>query len=240
MDPGHPHDRGSLICQHRIEVEVWPPAAEACFRNERFSNPVNTKVQFEAHVFNAPTNRVTWAVHNLDGGAGAGSIDAGGLYLAPDKGSLPYGFTDIVVAASLDDPSRRAYAKVSVVGLGPLPPPPPRIEVYPRRVELYYPMYFPPGVPANYNAYIDSSNTMQLFRALVRRASPSDVQWTSDGGPVAVVGSGAEYMYKLPNSESGSSRTTFHVQAALASDPAVVDQATVTLLNYWWPGIVVH
>jgi hypothetical protein len=225
MDPGYGHDCGHLICQHRIEVQVWPPAAEVCFQDERFAQPFEATAQFEAHVFNAPTNRVTWEVHSLDGGAGAGSIDAGGLYLAPPKGSLPYGFTDIVVATAVDDPFRRAYARVSVVGLGPAPPPPPRLEVCPRRVHLYYP------AGAN-NDYIDSSNTMQLFRALAWNASASAVQWSVDGGPTVVTGSGAEYLYRLSGS---GSPTTFHIQAAL---DGLTDHATVSLLNYKWPGIV--
>jgi hypothetical protein len=238
MEPGCPHGCGHLICQHRIEVEVWPPAAEVCFRDERYANPFNTKVQFEAHVLNGPTNRVTWEVHNLDGGAGAGTIDAAGLYLAPLKDSLPYGFTDVIVATAVDDPFRRAYARVSVVGLGPAPPPPPRLEIYPRRVDLYYPEYYPLGGGFNFDGYIDSSNMMQVFRALVWNASSSDVEWSCNGGPVAVTGSGPEYVYRLTPSQTGSPMT-FHVEAKLSTDPTIGDFATVSLLNYWWPGVVV-
>ncbi len=232
MDPCHKDD-SHLICQHRIEVDVWPPTAEVCFWDERFAHPYNTAVRFEAHVFNAPTNRVTWEVLNPAGGPGAGAIDAAGLYMAPKKGSLDARFTDLVVATSVDDPSRKAVAKVTVAGLGPLPPPHPHIEVYPRRVHLYYPAG--PEAVNGQNLHIDSSNTMQLFRALVRHAPVSDVTWSVDGGPVVVAGTGEEYLYKLTGTGAA---LTFHLQAALQSDSTVAAHATVSLLNYHWPGII--
>jgi len=64
---------------------------------------------------------------DLQGGPGAGTIDAAGLYLAPDKGSLPFGLTDIVVATSTDDPFRKAFARVAIVGWDPNQSPPPRL-----------------------------------------------------------------------------------------------------------------
>src|ERR1700676_87332 len=110
-----------IVCQHRVEVEVSPATAEVCFQDERFAHPFNTMVQFQAYVYNAPSNRVTWQGLNPQGGAGAGTIDAGGLYVAPLKGVHPYSLTDLVVATSVDDPFRRALAHVAIVGLGPEP-----------------------------------------------------------------------------------------------------------------------
>jgi hypothetical protein len=213
-----------VICQHRVEVEVWPAAAEVSFRDERFAQPLEAQVQFSAFVYNAPSNRVTWQVLDLQGGPGAGTIDAAGLYLAPDKGSLPFGLTDIVVATSTDDPFRKAFARVAIVGLGPEPKPAPRIEVYPHRTYLYY--------PSGYNNdYIDGCNKMQLFRAMVCHADPALVEWSISGAPVHT---GPEYLFT-----SSGWPSNVRIDATVpATTPAVTDWATVTLLNYTWPGIV--
>ena len=215
-----------VVCQHRIEVEVWPAIAEVSFRDERFANPLNTNVQFSAAVYNAPTNRVKWQVFDINGAPGAGTIDAAGLYIAPLKGSLPYGFTDIVAATSLDDPFRTAYARVAVVGLGPEPKPAPKIEVYPHRKSLYYPS-------GDDNGYIDPVNTMQLFRAFRYHTDASAaVEWRVNGGLVLTA---PEYLYEVTGAGAPATVT---ISASLASDPSVNDWATVSLENYIWPGIV--
>jgi hypothetical protein len=213
-----------VICQHRVEVEVWPAAAEVSFRDERFAQPLEAQVQFSAFVYNAPSNRVTWQVLDVQGGPGAGSIDAAGLYLAPDKGSLPFGLTDIVVATSADDHFRKAFARVAIVGLGPEPKPAPTVEVYPHRTYLYY--------PSGYNNdYIDGCNKMQLFRAMVCHADPALVEWSISG---VSVHTGPEYLFT-----SGGWPSAVRIDATVpATTPAVTDWATVTLLNYTWPGIV--
>ena len=215
-----------IICQHRIEVEVWPALAEVYFQDERFVNPVNTKVQFEAAVYNAPTSRLTWKVNALDGGPPAGSIDAAGLYIAPLKDSLPYGLTELVTATALDDPLRQAQARVCVIGLGPEPPPKPKVELYPRRIDLYYRKYHD-------NTYMDLSNTMQLFRSRLFNADASQIEWLVNGAWAA---DGAEFMYK-PAADSGSPATV-NVTVRLKTDHSIMDWATVSLLNYDWPGIV--
>lgn len=214
------HTWGQLVCQHRIEVEVYPALAEVCFRDERYSQPENAIVQFQASVYNAPSSRVTWKVVDVNGGAGAGSIDAAGLYIAPDKGTLPFGLTDIVMAVSVDDPFRQAFARVAMVGLGPEPKPAPRVEVYPHRVYLYY----PDGAD---NAYIDASNNMQLFRALVHHADPATLTW-APSGPV-----GPEFLFQATGV---GAQQTIQVTATLPGGAS--DWATVTLLNYSWPGII--
>jgi hypothetical protein len=213
-----------VICQHRVEVEVWPATAEVTFRDERFAQPLEAQVQFSAFVYNAPSNRVTWQVLDLQGGPGAGTIDAAGLYLAPDKGSLPFGLTDIVVATSTDDPFRKAFARVAIVGLGPEPKPAPTIEVYPHRTYLYY--------PSGYNNdYIDGCNKMQIFRAMVCHADPALVEWSISGAPVHT---GPEYLFT-----SSGWPSAVRIDATVpVTTPAVTDWATVTLLNYTWPGIV--
>jgi hypothetical protein len=209
-----------FLCQHRVEVEVFPALAEVSFRDERFSQPENAIVQFRASVYNAPSSRVTWKVVSVDGGPGAGTIDAAGLYIAPAKGLLPFALTDIVVATSVDDVFRQAFARVAIAGHGPEPDPQPRVEVFPRRVHLYYPQ-------GQHNAYIDASNTMQLFRALVFNADPALIAWTP-GGP-----NGPEFLYQVSGS---GAPTNFHVTATLPDGTA--GSASVSVLNYHWPGIV--
>jgi hypothetical protein len=213
-----------VICQHRVEVEVWPAAAEVTFRDERFAQPLEAQVRFSAFVYNAPSNRVTWQVLDLNGSPGAGTIDAAGLYLAPDKGSLPFGLTDIVVATSADDHFRKAFARVAIVGPGPKPKPAARVEVYPHRTYLYYPT-------GHNNNYIDASNTMQLFRAMVYHADAALVEWSISGAPVHT---GPEYLFT-----SSGWPSNVRIDATLpATTPLAADWATVTLLNYTWPGIV--
>lgn len=209
-----------FVCQHRIEVEIYPAEALVCFRDDRFAQPEDAIVQFQASVYNAPSSRVTWKVVDVSGGPGAGTVDAAGLYIAPLKGALPFGLTDIVVATSMDDPFRQAYASVAIVGLGPEPKPAPRVEVYPHRVYLYYPS----GAD---NSYIDASNTMQLFRALVHHADPATLNW-APGGTV-----GPEFLYQVTGS---GAQQTIRVTATLPG--GVSDFATVTVLNYNWPGII--
>lgn len=220
---------GHVICQHRIEVEVAPAQAEVCFRDERFSHPLNAKAQFEAIVYNAPSSRVTWAVHGLDGGPGAGIIDAQGLYVAPLKGpSLPFAFTEIVTATSVDDATRNASARVAVVGLGPEPKPKPIVEIYPRRVNLYYRLDPP-------NNYIDPSNQMQLFRALLYHSDSAEFEWLRDDTG-QLFDNGPEYLYQ-PATLFGN-ETTVHVTVRLKGvSPEIKDTATITILNYAWPGI---
>jgi hypothetical protein len=214
-----------IVCQHRVEVEVSPATAEVCFQDERFAHPFNNMVQFQAFIYNAPSNRVTWQVLNPQGGTGAGTIDAGGLYVAPLKGVHPYSLTDLVVATSVDDSFRRALAHVAIVGLGPEPKPVPEIQVLPHRVYLYHPQ-------GARNSYIDLSNTMQLFRVLARDADPTQVLWNVDGGATAATG--PEFLLQL----SGSGPVqTIKVNASIPGSPPVADWATVTLLNYDWPGI---
>ena len=214
-----------IVCQHRVEVMVAPASAEVCFQDERFAQPFESVVQFQASVYNAPSNRVTWEVLNLSGGPGAGSIDAGGLYLAPLKGSHPLSLTDVVVATSVDDHFRRAFAHVAITGRGPEAMPLPSIEVFPHRAYVYHPQ-------GAHNSFIDTSNTMQLFRVVARHADPALVQWSVDAGPVQA--NGPEFLWHAPN--SGGVQTVT-VNARIPGSPAVIDWASVTILNYDWPGI---
>jgi hypothetical protein len=161
----------------------------------------------------------------LQGGPGAGSIDAAGLYVAPLKGALPYSLTDVVVATSVDDHFRRAFAHVAIVGLGPEPKPLPHLQVFPHRVYLYHPQ-------GAHNSFIDTSNTMQLFRVLARHADPALVRWNLNGG--ATTGTGPEFLLQL--SGAGGVQN-LRVNANIPGSPTASDWATVTVLNYDWPGI---
>jgi len=217
-----------FVCRHRTEVEVWPASAELVFRDERYAHPVNTQVQFDAVVLNAPSNQVVWRVHALDGGPGAGTIDPTGLYIAPAKGSLPWGFTEIVSATSVDDPFRRAWAEVVIVGLGPEPPPPPRVEIFPKWVRLYH-------LDGKHNSYIDTSNKKQLFRTLLFHADPAQLIWRKEG---TQVGTGPAFLFHVTNADAATHEIDITVE--LSTTAGVKDHARVSLLDYSWPGIVSH
>jgi hypothetical protein len=216
-----------MICRHQVEVAVQPPSAELYFHDERWIDPIDTQIRFEAVVYNSDRG-VTWQVLAPDGTPGRGTIDATGLYQAPDKGTLASGTTDVVVATARADPLRKAFAWVTLVGLGPLPAPAPRIEIWPRLVTLYY-------WSNDDNAYIDDSNKMWVFRAFPSHAASPAVNWSTTlgsivpGSPDSTWGS-----YTAPNT-GGTAEAT--VTVALAADPTVTDDARVVLLNYNWPGL---
>ncbi|NLI83735.1 MAG: hypothetical protein GX443_18935 [Deltaproteobacteria bacterium] len=160
-----------------------------------------------------------------------GTIDESGLYVAPIKGTAPYAATDIVIATSVDDPMRKAFARVALVGLGPEPSPDPRVEIYPKRSCVYYRGN---NSSAIHNEYIDMSNTRQLFRAALYHSESKELQWLRDG---SVVKSGSEpgYLYE-PASDKGLPGTV-KIAVRLAVDHDVKDETTVLLINYLWPGI---
>lgn len=213
-----------VTLRHQVEVEVWPARAELYFADERWTDPVNTQLRFEARVFNSRLG-VRWGVRNPSGGAGAGSIDATGLYRAPDKGALDSGTTDIVTATSIEDPLRKAYAWLTLVGVGPLPQPEPRVDMWPRRVTLYY-------WNGADNPYIDASNKMQIFRTDVAN-STNAVEWLVNMVPPVPAVVGPWFHYVAPNTGSNASVI---VRARLQAAPNIYDEAWVDLLNYTWPG----
>lgn len=216
-----------LICQHQIEVEVWPASAEVHFRDERHCDPVNTQVRFDAAVYNATNAEVTWEVRALDGSPGKGSIDAAGLYLAPPASGLTSGFTEMIVVRPTADPARQAVAYVTVVGRGPEAPPPPTLMLLPWRATVYYRQ-------GAQNEWIDESNKKQVFRAVVRN-SASTVDWLVNGGVVLNADPTHLYCYEAPVSGSGEVKT---LTARLQATPAVQGHAKVVVANYQWPGIV--
>jgi hypothetical protein len=214
-----------VICRHRIEVGIHPATAEVCFLDERHADPVNTQVRFTATVYNSPSGDVIWTVTDISGNPGAGSIDPTGLYLAPPKGGIPHGHTDIVTATSVDDPMRKAQARVVLIGRGPEPTPAAKLEIYPKTVYLYY-------QAGHHNSYIDPSNKMQQFRHIIRNTDLTEVVWSITGS--GSIGSGTG-LYAAPNSGSNGSVAT--VSAHLKNDTSVKDEAKVILINYDWPGI---
>ena len=216
-----------MLCRHQVEVAVQPPRAELYFRDERWIDPIDTQLRFEAVVYNSDRG-ATWPVLAPDGGPGRGTIDATGLYQAPDKGALDSGTTDVVVATARADPLRKAFAWVTLVGLGPLPAPPPRIEIWPKLVTLYY-------RNNDNNDYIDDSNKLWVFRAFPRHAANPTVQWSATTGTVTPGSPDTGWCtYSTPGSGSVSEAI---VTAKLASDPSITDDARVVLLNYIWPGL---
>jgi hypothetical protein len=216
-----------MVDRHRVEVEVQPPRAELYFQDERWIDPIDTQIRFEAVVYNSDRG-VTWQVLAPDGGPGQGTIDATGLYQAPDKGALSSGTTDVVVATARADPLRKAFAWVTLVGLGPLPAPAPRIEIWPKLITLYY-------WNNDDNAYMDDRNKLRVFRAFPRDIANRDVTWSATLGTIVASGTnGAWGTYTAPNAGSRAEAT---VTATLAGDPTVTDEAKIVLLNYNWPGL---
>ena len=212
--------------RHRAEVEVWPPRAQVTFSDERSANPADTMIRFEAKVLNACSTAVKWAVLHPHGGPGAGSIDSTGLYSAPPWASGLNGATDVVVATLVEDPLRIAYAWVTLAGEGPWPVAVASIEILPKTAYLYYPS-------GEDNAYIDSSNTMQFFRALLRDSPTQIVQWSVDG----VVQAGqTEQIFLYQLSGAGAPREVT-VEARIPGVPTAVDSAKVMQTNYYWPGL---
>jgi hypothetical protein len=221
-----------IICRHQVEIEVYPAEAEVYFQDERYVDSVDTLIRFHASVYNAPSSRVTWNVLRPDGGPGAGSIDETGLYFAPPKGSLLNGTTDIIVATAADNPLRKAFAQVTLVGRGPAPAPQPRLEIFPKQTYLYYP-YNQYGAD-EHNDFIDISNKMQLFRASLYHSTLTGVEWFVNGSPVGT--NEPWYLYKV--SGSGSDGVVVKIRAELSGHPDVFDEARIILINYRWPGIV--
>ena len=227
--PGHRSHRGRcchhvthhhIICEHQVEVEIWPENAEVYFKNERYVDPVNTRIQFDSAIFNAPTNRVKWEVFNPQGDAGAGTINSSGLYIAPDYGDFS---TDIVVATSIDDPTRKATAIVNIVGLGPEPEAEPVLEIFPRSVYLYCRTGYK-------NDYIDNSNKVQQFRTIISNSHSSNVEWTRSPSLGTIDNNG---FYRAPTSISGNSKIVT-VKATLTGTTAK-DEVKLILINYKWP-----
>ena len=219
-----------MLVTQRVELEVWPATAEVYFQDERHVDAINTQVRFEAAVYNAASSEVIWSVHDVAGGPGAGVIDPSGLYVAPPKGGLSTGTTDIVVATAVADPTRKASARVSLVGFGPWPPPVPRVVIFPEQAYLYY-------RTSVHNAYMDVSNMEQLFRADVFGGDAEDVQWYAGSeGSVTWQAQGAWYKYK-PTEGTGMSGRVRVVKGVLPGNPDVSDEARVVLINYWWPGL---
>jgi hypothetical protein len=207
---------------------VWPSQAEVWFRDDRAVNPVNTQIRFEAAVYNGRSEGVRWQVLNPSGLAGAGAIDETGLYLAPVKGALQSGHTDVVVATSIENPLRKAFAWVTLLGVGPAAQPIAEIAVRPRSVYLYYPQN---GAAGDRNEFIDVSNTMQMFRASLRNSSAA-VEWLVNGVVTANPGPSNSFLYRV----TGSGGTAVVVIGArLAGQPAVIDEAKVVQINYRWP-----
>jgi hypothetical protein len=212
------------VCRHQIEVAVEPAHADVYFADERYINPINTQARFEATVLNAPNNGVIWQVVNIGGGPGAGTIDPSGLYTAPPKGTIPSGYTDIIVATAKADPTRRAYAKVTLVGFGPEPAPEPVLEIFPKVAYLYY----RDGTGTD-NSYIDISNKALQFRTVIKNTASTAVTW-SVSGDGSIDGNG---FYRAP--DHGLSPVPVDINAHLTADPGVSDKARIILINYHWP-----
>lgn len=212
----------NVICRHQVEIEVWPPRAEVHFGDDWTANPADMQVRFEAIVYNSAQGYL-WDVRKPDGSPGDGTIDASGVYHAPAKGPLASGSTEIVIATAREDSLRKAYAWVTLVGQGPEPVPAPSIDIFPKRVNLYF--------RQNYNnSYIDDCNKMRAFNAILRDGVGT-IEWLVGG--VLQGATGPWFLYQMPNNGVTG---MIAVSARLQGRPAVFDAAEVLQLNYVWPG----
>ena len=246
-----------LVCRHQVEVEVWPARAQLNFQDERSVNPINTQIRFEAIVYNSRSH-VSWEVRDLAGNPGAGSIDASGLYRAPPKGSLASGSTDVIVATSSEDPLRKAFAWVTLIGEGPWSVPAPSITIWPKRVTLYYPT----GAD---NAYIDDSNKTRIFNATLCNSPTTQIEWLAYAYPTdpdvstSWSSAGPNTWFRYPAVPTAlpippvppapplhpvtsvppglGDVTEVTIRVRLATQHSIFDEAKVIQLNYTWPGL---
>ncbi len=230
MTPAHAHRRGpcvtqvrrQIVCRPQAEIEVWPPRAQVNFSDDWTANPATSQVRFEAQVYNSSQGHI-WEVHAIDGGPGHGTIDASGLYHAPAKGALTSGTTDLVVASARADPLRKAFAWVTLTGVGPRPAEAPALTLFPRSRNLYY------RQGAN-NDMIDDCNKRCQFQAVTFNTG-AQVEWFVNGGSQGV---GSWFLYQTPSS-GGADVVT--VRAQLQGNTGVFDEAKISQLNYDWPGV---
>ncbi len=211
-----------IVCRHNVEIEVWPPRAEINFQDEWTANPASTQVRFEAQVYNSAQGYL-WEVRALNGGPGLGTIDVSGQYRAPPKGALDSGTTELVVATAREDPLRKAFAWVTLVGGGPQPAAQPTLDLWPKRVDLYY------GQGAN-NNYIDDCNKQCQFSADIYDSN-AQVEWLVDWVPQS--GVGPWFCYRAPDFGAA---TVVTVRAQLHGRTDVFDEAKILQRNYDWPG----
>ena len=212
-----------IVYRHQVEIEVWPARAEVHFADDWTANPATAQVRFEAQVYNSSQGH-SWAVLNIAGGPGQGTIDASGLYRAPPKSGLASGTSELVVATSREDPLRKATAWVTLVGLGPKPAKAAEVAIFPRRANLYY------RSGAN-NNMIDEGNKVRQFEATVFNTG-AQVEWLVNNAPQGVVG--PWFLYQTP---AAGAPTLITVRARLQGDPGVFAEAKVLQLNYDWPGV---
>jgi hypothetical protein len=212
-------------------VEIWPAAAEVYFADERCADPVTAQVRFEAVVYNSPTSRVIWEVRDLQGNPGKGWVDAAGVYHAPVKGALGNATTEIVSATAADDPLRKAFASVTLVGKGPAEPVVPTLLLLPKVATIFYP---PNATTGKYNDYMNPASTEQVFQAVIGRTEDREVIWTINSVDQAGYFQ-PWYRYQATGSGSGAQ---VPIKVRLKNHPEIVDTAWVHVINYNWPGIV--
>ena len=83
----HPCREIPVHCHPRVGVAVQPPNAELYFRDERWIDPINTQIRFEALLYNSDRG-VTWQVLAPDGGPGHGTVTRPGCTGRPTRAAL--------------------------------------------------------------------------------------------------------------------------------------------------------
>lgn len=226
------HVHRHVECRHQIEIEVWPATAEVYFSNERYADPAITQVRFDAVVYNSPSARVQWEVRSLDGSAGKGTIDTAGVYHAPPKvAGMTSGITEIICATAVDDPFRKAFAYVTVVGHGPAPAPVPTIEIRPKTASIYFPQNINGSV---HNEFMDPSKKRQRFEAIITNTDNNEVTWKFNGSEQT----GHTHPWIVYKASGSGSTSVVTISASLKKDPSISDTAKLVLENYAWPGKV--
>jgi hypothetical protein len=135
------------------------------------------------------------------------------------------------VANSREDPLRKAFAWVTLVGLGPRPAKAAEVAIFPRRINLYY------RQGAN-NDMIDDCNKRCQFQAIAFNTG-AQVEWLMNVPPqppdvFVLQGVGPWFLYQTP---ANGAAAVITVRARLQGNPAVFDEAKVSQLNYDWPGV---
>jgi hypothetical protein len=216
------HYKEKKNCSPSVEIEIFPPHAEVHFRDERYCDPACTQMRFFTILHQSFRSSVNWRVIDEYGYPGKGSVDANGLYRAPDKGSLANGTTEFIVVSVKGYPFIQARATITLVGEGPEPKPVPKVTIFPKTVNLY-----------KSDEYMDNSNSQQTFRADVFNTDSTSIIWKKNNTIISGAGNGMHYTYFFNDHDYIG--VPILISAHLQQDTSVFASAVITPLHYSWP-----
>jgi hypothetical protein len=115
--------------------------------------------------------------------------------------------------------------------VGPEPKPVPKVDVYPKVTELYFPTT---------KNFIDESNTKQIFRATVKNHGNQNVIWTATSNPntsspFTLIPDTNTPTCLLKLNASSAVLNWIEVKATLTDDATIFDEAKVVPVHYYWP-----